>query len=356
MGKLAMLPVLTVTLICGSTYSATKEQRVGDADVEFMNHRLDLLEESVRTYVYQQSPKVATLERQVNELMEENASLRRDVDNQRMEIETLHWAMSDIKAHQLTKEEHDLVTSLQWKVYDMQYINEQLLTEACTRSANCTTWTAWSQCSVTCGGGTKVRSRECSHSPNLQSLCGPLQLYGEVPCNQAACAYKKTRTSPLLFQYDCPENFKSYQGYCFRFSGRQDARLVSNMRCEDDGGHLASLDSDEKNKAVFDYLQIVAPHYMTDMNEDFSKREYWDFHDIDQKVNVAVDGVRRHQKMSVVNWRDEEMTYFHWATGQPRRRTNDGSYCVTMNVLTGSWYLKCCDVPFFYVCETDKRA
>ncbi|KAH3707157.1 hypothetical protein DPMN_066554 [Dreissena polymorpha] len=47
------------------------------------------------------------------------------------------------------------------------------------------------------------------------------------------------------------------------------------------------------------------------------------------------------------------MTYFNWAVGEPRNDRSDGDYCVTFNVLTGTWYMRCCSVTFYYVCEVD---
>ncbi|XP_060570371.1 uncharacterized protein LOC132728707 [Ruditapes philippinarum] len=320
-----------------------------DYEKLFIEHRLELLENGIASYVGESIPKMRSLEDQVEYLQKENTILHDIIENQNKKIKTLQWATEDMKVNQLTREERDLVTELKWTIFDLKEANRELQEDACMRKTECNEWEEWSRCSVDCGKGTRIRSRGCSNTGRFSSMCKPLDIE-EQSCHGSNCRFQST-----LSQFDCPDGYYSFQGLCLRFSGRQDGRLHSTILCEEESSHLVFIDSAEKHEAVVEFINIVAPEYMVDMHEDFSKREYWDFHDIDQKTHVAVDGIRKHQKTYFINWKEQNMTYFNWAVGQPRNDKSDGDYCVTINVLTGEWYMKCCTVTFFYICESEER-
>ncbi|XP_071956999.1 SCO-spondin-like [Antedon mediterranea] len=68
--------------------------------------------------------------------------------------------------------------------YDTEYCNEM----ACPTDGNWTPWGEWSDCSVSCGGGSSFRYRECSDPPpkNNGSYCDgdPIEL---LVCNSKPC-------------------------------------------------------------------------------------------------------------------------------------------------------------------------
>lgn len=326
---------------CGRYYD------IDTLEQEFMNHRLNLLEQGMSTYVYDSIAKMKSLQNQVEYLLVESSSLQTIIDGQKTEIDTLKWATKTIKETQLTSEERDLVSELKWTIFDLKQTNEALQEDACFRNTDCYEWTEWSRCSVECGRGSKIRSRDCVTSGKFSTMCKPLAVQ-EEECNGSSCMFKNA-----LSQFDCPDEYYSFQGFCFRFSGRQDSRLLSTIICDEEGSHLVLIHNAEKQKVVFDFINIVAPEYMVDMHEDFSKREYGDYKDIDKKTHVAVDGVRKEQRTVFLNWREAIMTYFNWAVVEPRNDKSDGDYCITLNVLTGQWYMKCCSVTFYYVCESN---
>ena len=327
----------------------TYSRRRHDPELDYMKHRLDLMEEGMANYVYESKPSITYLQNEVGKLKGENDVLREKVSGQEKEINNLKWMASENKKYSLTREERDLVTELKWTIFDLKMANEILQEENCKQNTVCNVWSDWTKCSATCGSGTRIRYRTCEKTGRFASMCTPSELEEEQ------CESQKCDVRSLLPRFDCPENYTSFQGYCFRFSGRQDARLLSTILCEKEDAHLVYINNEEKQNIVWDYLNAVAPEYMVDMNEDFSKREYWDFKDIDQKTNIAIDGMRKHRQTYFLNWRVQEMTYFNWALGQPRNDKSNGDYCVTLNVLTGEWYMLCCSVTFFYVCETEVR-
>lgn len=344
MDKAAVLvTVLSFAITASVSFARTRETQ----EIEFAKHRIDLLEEGLKNYVYEAQPRIRVLEDEIGFLKEENVFLNEQLQEQRAELQTLQWATSDTKRFQITEEERNVVEELKWTIFDLKEANRELQEEACHRNTMCKDWQEWSRCSVDCGHGTRVRIRRCIQEGRFSSMCTP-DNFQEEPCVGNQCAILDT-----ISQLDCRENYTSYQGYCLRFSGRQDTRLLSTILCQDEGGHLAYIDSPAKQKVVWDFIGMSAPEYMPDLDDDVSKHEFWDFKDIDQNTNVAVDGIRKHQRTEFVNWRDEVMSYFNWAVGQPRNDRSDGDYCATMNVLTGEWYMKCCSVTFFYVCETD---
>lgn len=343
--------VLVLILLCCQFFTCSFSRKIendSQFEREFTNHRLGLLEGSVSVFVQDASEKMTELQEEIAFLHTEAAKLRTTVEEQRKELNDLQWAATHNKANQLTREEKDLVTELKWTIFDLKNANIELQEESCFRNTECGEWAEWSQCSVSCGRGTKIRARECVKSGRFSSMCEPLTVQ-EEPCR------KDCISATGLSQFDCQDGYSSFHGYCLRFSGRQDSRLLSTILCEEEGAHLVLVDSWEKQKIVKDFIDIVAPEHMVDMHEDFSKREYWDFHDIDQKVSVAIDGIRKHQKRDFTDWRGQNMTFLNWATGEPRNDRSDGDYCVTMNVLSGDWYMRCCSVTFFYICESEKR-
>lgn len=347
-GNTAKTFLLFVNILIGVVNSG-RHYDEDNLEQEFVNHRLNLLEQGMSTYVYDSIAKMTYMQNQVEYLSVESSILQAILNEQKAEIDTLKWATENVKETQLTQEERDLVTELKWTIFDLKHTNEELQEDACFRNTDCYEWSGWSMCSVECGSGSKIRSRDCVTSGKFSSMCKPLDVQ-EEECKGNNCIVKHA-----LSQFDCPDEYYSFQGFCFRFSGRQDSRLLSTIICDEEGSHLVLIDNDDKQKAVFDFLNIVAPEYMVDMHEDFSKREYWNFKDIDQKTNVAVDGVRKEQRTVFLNWRDDVMTYFNWAVGEPRNDKSDGDYCATLNVLTGEWYMKCCSVTFYYVCESNSR-
>ena len=336
-------------LLLSSLLLAVSGRNRNERELEFMEHRVGLMEDGLRTFVYEAKPSITYLQNEVGILQSENEMLREKMSSQDKDIENLKWMASENKKSSLTQEERDLVTELKWTIFDLKMANEILQDENCKQNTVCKDWSVWSRCSATCGPGTAIRYRKCETSGHFASMCKPEDVQ-EEPCDLGSCI-----TTTLLPQYDCPENYTSFKGNCFRFSGRQDARLLSTIICEEEDAHLVEINNDDKQIIVRDYLNIVAPRYMVDMHEDFSKREYWDYRDIDQKINVAIDGVRKHQRTYFLNWQDREMTYFNWAMYQPPDYKSDGDYCVTINVLTGKWNMLCCSVTFYYVCETEAR-
>ena len=338
----ATLLSLELLLIIDTCLARTR----GEQDLELAKHRIELLEEGLKTYVYEAQPRIKTLESEIDFLKEENAYLNEQVFEQSVELQNLQWATANTRKHQITKEERNVVDELKWTIFDLKEANRELQEEACRRATVCETWMAWSRCSVDCGQGSRVRVRDCAQEGRFSSMCRP-ENFEEEKCVGNKCAILDQ-----LSELDCPKNYTSYQGHCLQFSGRQDSRLLSTILCENNGGHLVQIDNVEKQKIVWNFISITAPAYMPDLHEDFSKREYWDYKDIDQKVNVAIDGIRKEQRTDFLSWREDVMTFFYWAVGQPRNDRSDGDYCVVMNVLTGEWYMTCCSVTFFYVCET----
>jgi hypothetical protein len=314
------------------------------------NNKLERIEESMTTFIYDTIAKLQSLKEEIRYLNTETANLRNFLQDHESQLQTLKWATEDLKQNQLPRKERDLVTEMQWAIFDLKQSFRDLEEEACFRNTDCSVWTEWSRCSVECGSGTRIRSRDCIKSGKFQSMCEPLDLQEEV-CKGSACKEK-----PLLPQFDCPASYVSFQDLCLKFSKSKSNRLSSSMLCEKEGGFMVEIDSEHKQRLVKDFIDIVAPGIMVGReNITNSETEYWNKNEIDQRTHVAIDGMRNHQQTVFRNWRGEVMTYFNWAVGEPRNDKSNGMYCVTLNVLTGEWYMKCCDLPFFYVCESAKR-
>ncbi|KAH3707158.1 hypothetical protein DPMN_066555 [Dreissena polymorpha] len=280
MSALRVETIICALLILGSICAQHNSQAVrwhqpeqSSEDYELLANRMELTEESLRAYMFETNPVLSALRNDVRGIRKANKYLMKTLSRQRRELEDLRWATTQLKLSEVQEEERDMITQLQWTIFDLKFANERLQEDSCFRDTTCSDWTGWSHCSVTCSSGTRIRSRDCNQTGSFKSLCKPI-VYDEVPCEEKACP----TVEPVYEMTRCPKNYTSFDGYCLRFSGRQDTRLLSGIICNEDGGHLVTIDSNDKNEIVWEFLKKEAPQYMVDMNEDFSKREFWDFH------------------------------------------------------------------------------
>ena len=64
------------------------------------------------------------------------------------------------------------------------------------------TWGMWEECSVTCGGGTQNRTRECidDECPDYSECIGDDSM--SQPCNEDCCQSKCLQILPDIFHFN----------------------------------------------------------------------------------------------------------------------------------------------------------
>ncbi|XP_058879421.1 SCO-spondin [Acipenser ruthenus] len=117
----------------------------------------------------------------------------------------------------------------------------------CKVDGGWTPWSLWSDCPVTCGGGTQIRTRACINPPprNHGSACeGPereAQECGTQPCQEDACPWspwspcsQSCGTGLISRERSCScEEGESEENTCPPESQREETQLCYNQPCPD---------------------------------------------------------------------------------------------------------------------------
>ena len=334
--------------------------------LERTEHRLERLESGFNEFANEILPSMEKMQRKLQFATDTNKELSRKVKDisyeneliveemvrQESVISDLLWAAAELKKdEQITVADQNALKEIEWAVFDLKHSTLALMEDICLRESECSDWSNWGACSVSCGSGTSVRSRECTLAGKFKSYCNPRR------SESTACSDVPCEAVIVLNDLDCPENFVSFRGYCFRFSETRSSRLLSNIMCETDDAHLVEIDSSQKQAIVVEYLQQIGSSYLKEVDVDVNvnmntKSEDDSITNSDElETQIAIDGMRYSQETVYLNWKEKEMIFFRWAWGQPRNDASDGDYCITMNPENGDWYLRCCSRRFYYICE-----
>ena len=122
----------------------------------------------------------------------------------------------------------------------------------------------------------------------------------------------------------CFDGYINSSGYCFKvFQGQNTIAHFARQTCEHNNGHLAFIDSQEKNNALVTFLK----NYPT-------------------TDHVYIDG-RRQYTFEDINYEGLEMGFTNW----DHDFTEITEECVVMDVKTGTWFLNSCFDYNSFVCE-----
>ena len=331
----------------------------------FTEHRLELLENGFNAFAIEVLPNMEKMQKKlqfvtdtnkelsqkVKAISEENENIVEELVRQESVISDLLWAATELKKdEQISVTDQNTLSEIEWTVFDLKHSTLDLMEDICLRESECSHWSDWGACSVSCGSGTASRSRECTVGGKFKGYCSP------VRSETTECAESPCEAVIIVDDLVCPENFVSFRGYCFRFSVTRSSRLLSNIMCETDDAHLVEIDSPEKQAIVKEYLRQVGMSYLketdVELNENMNtKSEDDSFTNDELETQIAIDGIRHRRETAYLNWKENEMVFFQWAWGQPRNDESDGDYCITMNPENGRWYLRCCSRRFYYICE-----
>ena len=325
---------------------------------KFIKHRLDLLENGFSVFANEFVPEIEELQKKVSSVTKANKELSKQLKTVLAEddelsvsvkehdkvISNLLWAVANLKDQRTEASDKDTLLEIEWTLFDLKHSTDQLLEQMCIKEVTCRDWSEWSICSTECGNGTSSRSRECVNEGKFKPYCEPTVLE-TINCTETNCPVKALKDAV------CPEHYDSYQGYCFRFSGRLDSRPLSTIICETDDAHLVLVDSRQKHDAVMGYVEEIILTYMRKPNDVLDSRNFTYSRYFEDTNKIAIDGIRPATGTEFVNWKNEQMDYFLWAAGEPRNEKKDGDYCITISLKDYEWYQTCCTERYYYICE-----
>ena len=104
-------------------------------------------------------------------------------------ISDLWWAASKLKKEQqmpVADQKLNVLKQIEWTVFDLKNSTMALMEDICLRESECSDWSDWSACSVSCGSGTSLRTRECTVAGKLKSSCNPKRSESTT-CSEDAC-------------------------------------------------------------------------------------------------------------------------------------------------------------------------
>ena len=336
--------------------------------LELTEHRLELLENGFNKFANEMLPNMEKMQRKleivtdtnkelskkVKDISAENGQIVEELVRQEGVISDLLWAAAELKKdEQLPLDDQNMLKEIEWAVFDLKHSTLALMEDICLRESECSDWSDWGACSVSCGSGTSFRTRECTLAGKFRSYCNPRRSESTT-CSDGPC-----EAVIIIDDLDCPENYVSFRGYCFRMSEKRSSRLIANIMCETDDAHLVEIDSSQKHAIVVDYLQQIGTSYLNETDIFLSanmntKSEDDSVTNDELETQIAIDGIRYRHETAYLNWKDREMIFYRWAWGQPRNDKSDGDYCITMNPENGQWYLRCCSRKFYYICEAPR--
>ncbi|XP_038058027.1 macrophage mannose receptor 1-like [Patiria miniata] len=122
-----------------------------------------------------------------------------------------------------------------------------------------------------------------------------------------------TAPPPLPSSYNCPTNWRGYDGYCYTFNTTQKNFQEAQSACRDMGAELVSIRDRNTNNFIRAYLHEEAP----------SENRLW-------------IGLTDQAREGLFAWSDgEPVTFTHWSSGQPDNVDDEG--CTAMNIDSGYW-------------------
>ncbi|XP_052790093.1 semaphorin-5A-like [Mya arenaria] len=178
-------------------------------------------------------------------------------------------------------------------------------------------WGHWSTCSVTCGVGTQLRHRSCTH---------PAPQHGGISCVGSPTSQKQCTHNDCPFT--CPTHWVLNGSSCYYVSTTIHAWSYGKHYCKAHNSFLVEIDNSTEDSFILHELSI---------------------HHIGKKaVLFAVTQLD-------ISLRAKRIHYTHWAPGQPNgnntyRPTDD---CI--NAATSHWFDETCTNAHHFVCEQNNN-
>ena len=131
-----------------------------------------------------------------------------------------------------------------------------------------------------------------------------------------------TSTQPTTTIYTpsgCAEEDNLFNGFCFILSSSKATWVDAEQECQQYGGHLASVHSEEENTFLANSIIL------------------WD--------NVWLGGLTEGQGWE---WSDKtDWDWSAWASGMP----GTGNACAYFNYRKNNWYAYSCNYAFYFICQ-----
>ncbi|XP_053386253.1 C-type lectin domain family 10 member A-like [Mercenaria mercenaria] len=178
----------------------------------------------------------------------------------------------------------------------------------------CMAWTDWSKCSSNPHRfGSKVRTRQCSIN---KDTC------------KVDTANSRTETEFGVCGGFCPKDYNvTKNGFCVKlYSDKTRTQVSAEQQCQDDGGHLMNIDSEEKYEDVSSLLKGFGSY-------------------------VWIDGRRKDVSSPWEYKYGSQKGFFKWRSGEPDNNSND--LCLFIYLYSGTvfWYDYPCGHTYYALCE-----
>ncbi|KAI3383677.1 hypothetical protein SNEBB_009261 [Seison nebaliae] len=148
------------------------------------------------------------------------------------------------------------LTNLHSDWNDDEFQCESILEVACSIDGEWSSWEEWSSCSVSCGEGTKKRSRKCENKINEGNDC-PGDDIEVLPCSAKRCGYERS----CSHIYDM-KNGEMKSGEYYIDPNKTNEKFLVYCQTEDDDAKTIIKHNNEENVFINDF-QTTTINYLT---------------------------------------------------------------------------------------------
>ncbi|XP_078616401.1 uncharacterized protein LOC144884802 [Branchiostoma floridae x Branchiostoma japonicum] len=195
-------------------------------------------------------------------------------------------------------------------------------------------WSAWSDCSVTCGVGTQTRDRSCTN---------PAPQHGGAECDGDTEETQEC-DSGVFCPARCQGDWSEYNGHCYKLMTDKVNWFKANEQCKQHDGNLASIMDEAETRFIKDIIKSAPSGFNPSVWLGLHKDRNW-------------------------KWSDgSPVTYTNWGPGEPNNfflfRGIEGEKCAGVYFKTGrdffigphrkmgQWNDLNCNKEFSFLCKT----
>ncbi|KAL3870731.1 hypothetical protein ACJMK2_038775 [Sinanodonta woodiana] len=235
---------------------------------------------------------------------------------------------------------------------------------SCTVNGSWTAWGSWSNCSSTCGKGTKNRVRTCTNPApsNGGNYCNgvwmeinecqvssctdvntnPAPSNGGNYCDGVGIEYNECQINPCEAMPYCESGWEEYQGSCYFFAYKKQYSMswrAAKEYCDRSNSHMLRLD----NQMEFDFIRkVLLELHSKQLKDDITRVPgHWT-----GANDISNEG------QWVWSPGDVKMIFTVWSKGEPNDQFGEED-CVELNrFIDFKMNDLNCNLDRYFICET----